>query len=47
MRPELVGDRFWRYQRQVSPGLQVGHSALAQAALLRNTARALRNTSRR
>lgn len=47
MRPELVGDHFWRYQRQVSPGLQVGHPALAPAALLRNTARALRNTSRR
>ncbi|KAJ6627266.1 Translin [Mycena sp. CBHHK59/15] len=31
MRPELVGDRFWRYQRQVSPGLQEYIEALSFA----------------
>ncbi|KAJ6519480.1 Translin [Mycena sanguinolenta] len=31
MRPELVGDRFWRYQRQVSPGLQEYIEALSLA----------------
>ncbi|KAJ7139786.1 Translin [Mycena epipterygia] len=31
MRPELVGDRFWRYHRQVSPGLQEYIEALSFA----------------
>ncbi|KAJ7462722.1 Translin [Mycena galericulata] len=34
MRPELVGDRFWRYQRQVSPGLQEYIEALSFAHYL-------------
>ncbi|KAK0465276.1 Translin [Desarmillaria tabescens] len=29
MKEELVGDRFWRYQRQVSPGLQEYIEALS------------------
>ncbi|KAJ7129990.1 Translin [Mycena crocata] len=31
IRPELVGERFWRYQRQVSPGLQEYIEALSFA----------------
>ncbi|KAJ7102260.1 Translin [Mycena belliarum] len=31
MRPELVGDRFWRYHRQVSPGVQEYIEALSFA----------------
>lgn len=34
MRPELVGDRFWRYHRQVSPGLQEYIEALSFAHYL-------------
>ncbi|KAK7064525.1 Translin-associated protein X [Favolaschia claudopus] len=31
MREELIGDRFWRYQRQVSPGVQEYIEALSFA----------------
>ncbi|KAJ7225853.1 Translin [Mycena pura] len=34
MRPELVGDRFWRHHRQVSPGLQEYIEALSFAHYL-------------
>ncbi|CAK5280092.1 unnamed protein product [Mycena citricolor] len=34
MRPELAGDRFWRHQRQVSPGLQEYIEALSFAHYL-------------
>ncbi|GLB36427.1 putative translin [Lyophyllum shimeji] len=34
MKPELAGDRFWRYQRQVSPGLQEYTEALSFAHYL-------------
>lgn len=34
LRPELQGDRFWRYQRQVSPGLQEYIEALSFAHYL-------------
>ena len=34
MQHELVGDRFWRYQRQVSPGLQEYIEALSFAHYL-------------
>ncbi|KAG6837042.1 hypothetical protein H0H93_015905 [Arthromyces matolae] len=34
LQPELVGDRFWRYQRQVSPGLQEYIEALSFAHYL-------------
>ncbi|KAJ7071524.1 Translin [Mycena amicta] len=34
MRPELTGDRFWRHQRQVSPGLQEYIEALSFAYYL-------------
>ncbi|KAJ7899979.1 Translin [Mycena olivaceomarginata] len=38
MRPELVGDRFWRYQRQVSPGLQEYIEALSFAHYIEHDA---------
>ncbi len=34
MKAELVGDRFWRYERQVSPGLQEYIEALSFAHFL-------------
>ncbi|KAF8213435.1 Translin [Mycena galopus ATCC 62051] len=34
MRPELVGDRWWRYNRQVSPGIQEYIEALSFAHYL-------------
>jgi hypothetical protein len=34
MKDELAGDRFWRYQRQVSPGLQEYIEALSLAHYL-------------
>ena len=34
LRPELEGDKFWRYQRQVSPGLQEYIEALSFAHYL-------------
>ena len=34
LQPELQGDRFWRYQRQVSPGLQEYIEALSFAHYL-------------
>ncbi|KAF9472469.1 Translin [Pholiota conissans] len=34
LRPELGGDKFWRYQRQVSPGLQEYIEALSFAHYL-------------
>jgi len=34
LQPELQGDRFWRYQRQVSPGLQEYIEALGFAHYL-------------
>ncbi|KAG6866834.1 hypothetical protein C0991_008770 [Blastosporella zonata] len=34
LKPELEGDRFWRYQRQVSPGLQEYIEALSFAHYL-------------
>lgn len=34
MKPELHGDRFWRYQHQVSPGLQEYIEALSFAHYL-------------
>ncbi|KAG6869172.1 hypothetical protein C0993_012271 [Termitomyces sp. T159_Od127] len=34
LRPELAGERFWRYQRQVSPGLQEYIEALSFAHYL-------------
>lgn len=34
MRDELAGDRFWRYQRSVSPGLQEYIEALSFAHYL-------------
>lgn len=34
MKPELTGDRFWRYQTQVSPGLQEYIEALSFAHYL-------------
>ncbi|KAJ3513734.1 hypothetical protein NLJ89_g2783 [Agrocybe chaxingu] len=38
LQPELVGDRFWRYQRQVSPGLQEYIEALSFAYYLEHGA---------
>jgi len=34
LQPELLGDNFWRYQRQVSPGLQEYIEALSFAHYL-------------
>ncbi|KJA26009.1 hypothetical protein HYPSUDRAFT_133732 [Hypholoma sublateritium FD-334 SS-4] len=34
LRPELQGDKFWRYQRQISPGLQEYIEALSFAHYL-------------
>lgn len=34
LKPELEGDRFWRYERQVSPGLQEYIEALSFAYYL-------------
>ncbi|KIK71328.1 hypothetical protein GYMLUDRAFT_211458 [Collybiopsis luxurians FD-317 M1] len=36
MKNELIGDQFWRYQRQVSPGLQEYIEALSFAHYLQN-----------
>ncbi|KAJ3736909.1 Translin [Lentinula guzmanii] len=36
MKDDLVGDQFWRYQRQVSPGLQEYIEALSFAHFLEN-----------
>lgn len=38
MVPELQGDNFWRYQAQVSPGLQEYIEALAFAHYLEHDA---------
>ncbi|KAJ7169541.1 Translin [Mycena filopes] len=38
MRPELVGDRYWRYQRHVSPGLQEYIEALSFAHYIEHDA---------
>lgn len=37
LQPELQGDRFWRYQRQVSPGLQEYIEALSFAHYLEHS----------
>ncbi|THV06089.1 Translin [Dendrothele bispora CBS 962.96] len=37
LRHELVGDRYWRYQRQVSPGLQEYIEALSFAHFLEHS----------
>ncbi|KAG5652286.1 hypothetical protein H0H81_005546 [Sphagnurus paluster] len=36
LKPDLIGDRFWRYHRQVSPGLQEYIEALSFAHYLQH-----------